>query len=52
VPGRDLAQVRESRLRVFREAEDAVLLFTHARFPAWGRIERIGNNAWHWQYEQ
>jgi glyoxylase-like metal-dependent hydrolase (beta-lactamase superfamily II) len=54
VPNRDLAEVRQSRLRIFEEAEapDALLLFTHGRFPAWGRIERIGENAWRWRYEQ
>jgi glyoxylase-like metal-dependent hydrolase (beta-lactamase superfamily II) len=46
--GRDPALAAESRRRVLAEAEGAdAVVFTHARFPAWGRVERDGA-AWRW----
>jgi glyoxylase-like metal-dependent hydrolase (beta-lactamase superfamily II) len=43
-PGRDQAALRASRERLIAEAVQhrAVLVFTHARFPAWGKIVRAG----------
>ena len=39
-PGRDRAAVRASRERLIAAAvaERATVVFTHARFPAWGHI--------------
>lgn len=41
-PNRDLAALRASRERLIEEAarSRALLVFTHDRFPAWGRIVR------------
>lgn len=44
--GRDLAASRASRARVFGEAASrrATVVFTHDRFPAWGRIVPAGDS--------
>jgi len=44
---RDLAALRASRARVIAEAStpDAISMFTHDRFPAWGRIVRADGGA-------
>lgn len=41
-PGRTLSHLRVSRERVFADAarRGAILVFTHAQFPPWGRIIR------------
>jgi glyoxylase-like metal-dependent hydrolase (beta-lactamase superfamily II) len=41
-PNRDVAALRASRARVIAEAStpQATVVFTHDRFPAWGRITR------------
>jgi len=47
-PGnRDLAALRASRARVIAEAStpEATAMFTHDRFPAWGRIVRTDGGA-------
>ena len=43
-PGRDRAAVRASRERLIAAAvaERAIVVFTHARFPAWGHIRPAG----------
>jgi glyoxylase-like metal-dependent hydrolase (beta-lactamase superfamily II) len=43
--GRDLAASRASRSRVFGEAASnrAIVVFSHDRFPAWGRIVPMGH---------
>ena len=43
-PGRDRAAVRASRERLIAAAvaERAIVVFTHARFPAWGHIMPAG----------
>jgi glyoxylase-like metal-dependent hydrolase (beta-lactamase superfamily II) len=53
VPGRDLDQLRASRLRIFREAgcRECSLVFTHGRFPAWGSISALGTDQWRWKYD-
>lgn len=50
-PGRDLAKAKASRERVIAEAvpSGATLVFTHGRFPGWGRITRAdGGYRWEW----
>jgi glyoxylase-like metal-dependent hydrolase (beta-lactamase superfamily II) len=50
-PGRDLAAMRASRQRLIEAAlaEDALLVFSHGRFPGWGRLERTPAGArWVW----
>jgi glyoxylase-like metal-dependent hydrolase (beta-lactamase superfamily II) len=44
-PNRDVAALAASRLALLAEAaaHDSVLVFTHDRFPAWGRITRAGD---------
>ena len=46
-PNRDLAALRASRARLIAEASDpnATVMFTHGRFPAWGRIVRANGGA-------
>lgn len=53
VPGRDTAKLRQSRLRIFEDAANRTssLLFTHGRFPGWGAIERVDDDAWQWSYD-
>jgi glyoxylase-like metal-dependent hydrolase (beta-lactamase superfamily II) len=43
-PRRDLAATRASRSRLFAEAVSgrATVVFSHGRFPAWGRIIPAG----------
>ncbi|MDR7420766.1 MAG: MBL fold metallo-hydrolase [Armatimonadota bacterium] len=48
-PGRDAAIMRASRERLSREATDshALVVFSHERFPAWGRIVKTdGGYRW------
>ncbi len=48
-PGRDPVAMRASRERLIAEAvrNRATLIYTHAPFPGWGRIERAGDSyAW------
>lgn len=48
-PSRNLAALAESRRRLLAEAGegDSVLVFSHDRFPAWGRITRAtGGHRW------
>ncbi|HET7265172.1 MAG TPA: MBL fold metallo-hydrolase [bacterium] len=48
-PNRDIAALAESRRRLLGEAtdQDSVLVFSHDRFPAWGRIARAdGGYRW------
>jgi glyoxylase-like metal-dependent hydrolase (beta-lactamase superfamily II) len=50
-PGRDRAAMRASRERLIEAAlaENALLVFTHGRFPGWGRLARSGAGArWVW----
>ena len=50
-PGRDRAAMRASRERLIAAAlaEDALLIFSHGRFPGWGRLEPAGDGArWVW----
>ena len=48
-PGQ-LAQLADARRRVFSAAveHDATLVYTHAAFPGWGRVEPDGAGAWRW----
>jgi glyoxylase-like metal-dependent hydrolase (beta-lactamase superfamily II) len=41
-----------SRRRIYGDAaaQSATVVFTHARFPGWGRIEQAGDDAWSWSY--
>jgi glyoxylase-like metal-dependent hydrolase (beta-lactamase superfamily II) len=51
VSDRPSQDVIASRQRVFGEADDAALfVYTHSRFPGWGRIERVGPTGWRWRY--
>jgi glyoxylase-like metal-dependent hydrolase (beta-lactamase superfamily II) len=50
-PGRDRAAMQASRERLIRDAlaADALLVFSHGRFPGWGRIEAASGGArWVW----
>jgi glyoxylase-like metal-dependent hydrolase (beta-lactamase superfamily II) len=49
-PNRDVAALRASRARVIAEAAspEAMVMFTHDRFPAWGRIVR-GDGGVRWE---
>ena len=49
-PNRDIQALGLSRRRMLAEASghDSVLVFTHDRFPAWGRIARAGER-FRWQ---
>jgi glyoxylase-like metal-dependent hydrolase (beta-lactamase superfamily II) len=49
-PHRDAAALTASRLALLSEAvgHDSVLVFSHGRFPAWGRITRAGGG-YRWQ---
>jgi glyoxylase-like metal-dependent hydrolase (beta-lactamase superfamily II) len=50
-PGRDRAQMRASRERLIRDAlaSDALLVFSHGRFPGWGQLEPSNGGArWVW----
>lgn len=49
-PGRNLEALRASRVRLFAEGADqrATCVFTHARFPAWGRIVRA-DRGYRWE---
>jgi glyoxylase-like metal-dependent hydrolase (beta-lactamase superfamily II) len=50
-PGRDQAAMRAARERLIAAAlaEDALLVFSHGRFPGWGRLERTDAGArWVW----
>jgi glyoxylase-like metal-dependent hydrolase (beta-lactamase superfamily II) len=49
---RDLPTLIRSRLRVYSDSngKDATFVFTHARFPAWGRIESTGPTSWTWKF--
>ena len=49
-PNRDVASLVSSRRRLLAEAAgpDSVLVFTHDRFPAWGRVVRAGGG-YRWQ---
>jgi glyoxylase-like metal-dependent hydrolase (beta-lactamase superfamily II) len=49
-PNRDVAALAASRRTLAAEAaaHDSVLVFTHDRFPAWGRIVRAGDG-YRWQ---
>jgi glyoxylase-like metal-dependent hydrolase (beta-lactamase superfamily II) len=49
--GRDADLLGASRRRIFTEAHGSPLVFTHARFPAWGRVEQLGGDAWRWTYD-
>jgi glyoxylase-like metal-dependent hydrolase (beta-lactamase superfamily II) len=48
---RDAATLLQSRRRVFGDpaGREAVFVFTHSRFPGWGRIERAGDDGWSWR---
>jgi glyoxylase-like metal-dependent hydrolase (beta-lactamase superfamily II) len=46
----DAAVLRRSRRRVLDDAEGATLVFSHGRFPGWGRADRSGP-AWPWHYQ-
>lgn len=50
-PYRDTAAMVASRRRLLEEAADsqATVVFTHARFPAWGRIFRT-DDGFHWEW--
>lgn len=50
-PYRDNAAMIQSRRRLLEEAADssALVVFTHARFPAWGRVSRSGDE-YHWEW--
>jgi len=49
-PNRDVAALASSRRQLLAEASghDSVLVFTHDRFPAWGRVVRSGGG-YRWQ---
>lgn len=49
-PNRDVTALAESRRRLLAEAseQDSVLVFSHDRFPAWGRIVRA-NGGYRWR---
>jgi glyoxylase-like metal-dependent hydrolase (beta-lactamase superfamily II) len=50
-PGRDRAAMSASRERLIEAAlaENALLVFSHGRFPGWGRLERTAEGArWVW----
>lgn len=49
-PGRDAATMRASRERVLADAvpANAVVVFSHERFPGWGRIARA-DDGYRWQ---
>lgn len=46
----DAATLLQTRERVFSDpaGRDAVFVFTHSRFPGWGKIERTGGEGWAW----
>jgi glyoxylase-like metal-dependent hydrolase (beta-lactamase superfamily II) len=50
---RDAPTLLRTRHRVFSDpaGRDAVFVFTHSRFPAWGRIESTGPDGWAWQFD-
>ena len=50
---RDAAALAVSRPRIFRDPGDgdATFVFTHARFPAWGRIAATGRDRWAWRFD-
>jgi glyoxylase-like metal-dependent hydrolase (beta-lactamase superfamily II) len=51
IADRDVAEMVSSRLRVLADASDAdsTFVFTHGRFPAWGRVEAVnGMYRWRW----
>jgi glyoxylase-like metal-dependent hydrolase (beta-lactamase superfamily II) len=51
VRDRPAAELIASRRRVFAEADGtATFVYTHSRFPAWGRIEQTGPGTWKWCY--
>ncbi len=52
-PGRDLEALRASRERLFAEgtSQRAVCVFTHARFPAWGRIVQA-DRGYRWEHSE
>jgi glyoxylase-like metal-dependent hydrolase (beta-lactamase superfamily II) len=53
VRDRPAAQLIASRRRVFgASAPDATFVYTHGRFPAWGRLEPIAPGSWRWAYRQ
>jgi glyoxylase-like metal-dependent hydrolase (beta-lactamase superfamily II) len=40
-----------SRRRIFHDADrTATFVYTHSRFPAWGKIQPTGPDAWRWRY--
>jgi len=50
----DAAMLTSSRRRVLAGAEDAgssTLVFSHGRFPGWGRVEP-SDGTWRWKYQQ
>ena len=48
-----LAQLTAGRERVFAAmaGEDATAVYTHARFPGWGRVERPTPDTWAWRWD-
>jgi glyoxylase-like metal-dependent hydrolase (beta-lactamase superfamily II) len=44
-------QLVASRRRVFGEARpETTFVYTHARFPAWGRLQSAAPDGWTWRY--
>jgi glyoxylase-like metal-dependent hydrolase (beta-lactamase superfamily II) len=50
---RDLPMLIRSRMRVYADPKgaDATFVFTHGRFPGWGRIESTGSESWTWKFD-
>jgi glyoxylase-like metal-dependent hydrolase (beta-lactamase superfamily II) len=53
LPGRDPGVVREGRMRVLGDAAagDAVVVYAHGRFPAWGTVDRLAPASFRWRYD-
>ena len=44
------AHVDDRRILADAEQGDATLVFTHGRFPGWGKVDREGPDAWRWRW--
>jgi glyoxylase-like metal-dependent hydrolase (beta-lactamase superfamily II) len=49
---RDDQALAAARRRLFPDAsrDGRTVVYTHARFPAWGRLVPLGDESWRWEY--